>query len=135
MLLGAAMAGVAIENSMLGATHSAANPLTARHGIVHGHAVGLMLPAVLAWNAQDEDAHREYQHLARMIGLSSVSELALHLRSLLVAAGLPASLSACSIDASQIPTLAEEAARQWTAQFNPRLTTANDFAELYRAAF
>src|SRR5260221_2927754 len=33
MLLGAAFAGTAIENSMLGAAHSAANPLTARYGI------------------------------------------------------------------------------------------------------
>ncbi len=32
---------------MLGAAHSAANPLTAHYGIVHGQAVGLMLPAVM----------------------------------------------------------------------------------------
>src|SRR5271156_2176182 len=46
MLLGAALAGTAIENSMLGAAHAAANPLTARYGVVHGVAVGLMLPTV-----------------------------------------------------------------------------------------
>ena len=34
MQLGAAFAGTAIENSMLGAAHAAANPLTARFGIV-----------------------------------------------------------------------------------------------------
>ena len=38
MQLGAAFAGLAIENSMLGATHALANPLTARYGIVHGQA-------------------------------------------------------------------------------------------------
>jgi len=43
MLMGAALAGTAIENSMLGAAHSAANPLTAHYGIVHGQAVGMML--------------------------------------------------------------------------------------------
>src|SRR5208283_609997 len=43
MLLGAALAGLAIENSMLGAAHAAANPLTARYSVVHGQAVGLML--------------------------------------------------------------------------------------------
>src|SRR5258706_13505935 len=46
MLLGAALAGMAIENSMLGAAHAAANPLTAHFGIVHGQAVGLILPHV-----------------------------------------------------------------------------------------
>jgi alcohol dehydrogenase len=40
MLLGAAWAGTAIENSMLGAAHAAANPLTAHFGVTHGHAVG-----------------------------------------------------------------------------------------------
>jgi alcohol dehydrogenase len=52
MQLGAAFAGTAIENSMLGAAHAAANPLTAHFGVVHGQAVGLMLP-VVAFNARD----------------------------------------------------------------------------------
>ena len=52
MQLGAAFAGTAIENSMLGAAHAAANPLTAQYGIVHGQAVGLMLPAVMRFNAR-----------------------------------------------------------------------------------
>ncbi len=51
MQLGAAFAGMAIENSMLGAAHAAANPLTARFGLVHGTAVGLMLPHVVRFNA------------------------------------------------------------------------------------
>src|SRR5690606_25520674 len=46
MLLGAAFGGTAIENSMLGAAHSAANPLTAHFDVVHGWAVGIMLPHV-----------------------------------------------------------------------------------------
>ncbi|MFM7291129.1 MAG: iron-containing alcohol dehydrogenase, partial [Planctomycetia bacterium] len=49
--LGAAWAGLAIENSMLGAAHALANPLTAAHGIIHGQAVGLMLPHVVRFNA------------------------------------------------------------------------------------
>ena len=36
MLLGAHEAGIAIEQSMLGATHACANPLTARYGTTHG---------------------------------------------------------------------------------------------------
>src|SRR5439155_9710943 len=39
MQLGAYYAGVAIENSMLGATHACANPLTARYGTTHGVAI------------------------------------------------------------------------------------------------
>ena len=39
VLLGASHAGAAIEQSMLGAAHSMANPLTANRGVVHGQAV------------------------------------------------------------------------------------------------
>ena len=42
MLLGAHLAGAAIEASMLGAAHGLANPLTARYDITHGVAVAVM---------------------------------------------------------------------------------------------
>ena len=50
MLLGAHEAGIAIEQSMLGATHACANPLTARYGTTHGIAIAVMLPHVVRWN-------------------------------------------------------------------------------------
>src|SRR5690349_7218815 len=64
MLLGAAWAGTAIENSMLGAAHSAANPLTAHYGTPHGQAVGLMLPHVVRFNAHDPTAAQAYAEMA-----------------------------------------------------------------------
>ena len=56
MQLGACFAGLAIENSMLGATHALANPLTAEYGIPHGEAIGLLLAHVIRYNGQ------EYEH-------------------------------------------------------------------------
>ena len=50
MQLGAYWAGLAIENSMLGAAHACANPLTAHYSTEHGLAIGLMLPHVVRWN-------------------------------------------------------------------------------------
>jgi len=50
MQLGAFWAGLAIENSMLGATHACANPLTTNYNTEHGVAIGLMLPHVVRWN-------------------------------------------------------------------------------------
>src|SRR3984885_5294915 len=64
MLLGAALAGTAIENSMLGAAHAAANPLTAHFGLVHGQAVGMMLPWVVRFNGRDPAARQAYAELA-----------------------------------------------------------------------
>ena len=52
MLWGAHAAGIAIEQSMLGATHACANPLTARYGTTHGIAIAVMLPHVVRWNAE-----------------------------------------------------------------------------------
>ena len=143
MQLGAAYAGTAIENSMLGAAHSAANPLTARYGVIHGHAVGIMLPHVVRFNAQQPDAAATYAELARFAGLAScgdstakaIDALIGRIESLLKAAELTYSLSERNIPSSSLPKLAEEAAGQWTAQFNPRPVTASDFEAIYAAAF
>ncbi|MDD5261310.1 MAG: iron-containing alcohol dehydrogenase [Methylacidiphilales bacterium] len=123
MQLGAAHAGTAIENSMLGAVHSAANPLTAHFGIVHGHAVGLMLPAVVRFNAVDTPTKALYDQLSPRLG-----DL---LDDLFARTKLPKKLSDCGVPSTAIPKLAEEAARQWTAQFNPRPVKVADFIKLY----
>jgi len=142
MLLGAAWAGTAIENSMLGAAHAAANPLTAHFGVVHGHAVGLMLPHVVRFNAREPAAARAYAEVACAARLALPSEtseaatehLAGHLESLLDLAGLARPLAHCGVKSENLPALADEAARQWTAQFNPRPASVADFLELYTAA-
>ena len=121
-LLGAHLAGAAIEASMLGAAHACANPLTARFGVPHGVAVGLMLPHVVRFNG--EEIYRELQ-----------DGLAARLEELRVAACLPARLRDCGVDALSLPLLSEEAARQWTAAFNPRPVTAADLLSLYEEAF
>ena len=142
MQLGAAYAGAAVENSMLGAAHAAANPLTAHFGIVHGLAVGLMLPHVVRFNAGDSAAQLAYAALARAAGMISDSEsnavavLALgeRVENFLELARLPRTLAECGVAESALAMLAEEAARQWTAGFNPRRVTKDDFVKLYAAA-
>lgn len=122
MQLGAAFAGMAIENSMLGAAHSCANPLTARLGVTHGTAVSVMLPHVVRFNADPR-----YMELA--------SDLPGLLRELLAAAGVPARLRDHKVPRAVLPALAAEAAQQWTAQFNPRALSAGDCEALYEAAW
>ncbi len=142
MQLGAAYAGAAIENSMLGAAHAAANPLTAHFGIAHGEAVGLMLPHVVRFNADAAGAKAAYVTLARTTGIVSASEseaaavlgFCERLESLLALARLPRTLTECGVPETALESLAEEAARQWTAGFNPRSVTKDDFLTLYSAA-
>lgn len=133
--LGAAWAGMAIENAMLGAAHALANPLTAEHGIAHGQAVGLMLPQVIRFNATVVGDH--YAELAASAGLAdrSATGLAAWLEALLTRAGLNRSLLSCITTGPEtldIDRLAAAAAQQWTGSFNPRPCTAADFAVLYR---
>jgi len=135
MLLGAAYAGLAIENSMLGAAHSAANPLSARFGVTHGQAVGLMLPHVIRFNLQDHSARNHYNDLARHAGLDDADSLPDAIHELLIKAGLSTRLADLDVDPATFPALAEQAAQQWTARFNPRRITATDFASLYSLAY
>jgi alcohol dehydrogenase len=143
MQLGAAFAGVAIENSMLGAAHAAANPLTAHCGIVHGQAVGMMLPHVIRFNGADAAARRAYAELAVATGIASAGDSDEHALKILIArlevlldlAHIPRRLGDCGVERGHIPALAGEAARQWTAGFNPRPVAAEDFVKLYEAAF
>ncbi len=128
MQLGAAFAGTAIENSMLGIAHSCANPLTAHFGTVHGQAVGTMLPHVIRFNRQNEAAEKVYNELYPNGSLEDrVSEL-------LVAAKMDESATDLGLTESAIDQLSTEAASQWTAQFNPVQVDAEALAKVYRSA-
>ena len=126
MLLGAHLAGAAIENSMLGAAHACANPLTSRHGVIHGVAVGLMLSRVVEFNGQMVDT------LYRELCPSPLHERIIELKT---AAGLPKQLRDLQIDEANLPKLAQEAAMQWTAEFNPRRVGEVELLGLYEAAY
>lgn len=142
MLLGAAYAGLAIENSMLGAAHAAANPLTAHFGIIHGQAVGMMLPHIVRFNAEHSAARESYRELMTFADRiepeanaeQAVATLVSCLQDCLLIAGLPSNLIECGVHENAISMLATDAAKQWTATFNPRPVTAGDFERMYRNA-
>ncbi|MEY2598627.1 MAG: hypothetical protein RLZZ244_1841 [Verrucomicrobiota bacterium] len=136
MQLAAAYAGIAIENSMLGCAHSAANPLTAHYQVVHGQAVGRMLPHVVRRNAlKSPEAAQGYLEHARAAGMESVAELVERLEAIVREAGLFSTLSELGVSRVKLGELAKEASKQWTAQFNPVEYTVADFEELYLEAF
>ena len=137
MLLGASLSGMAIEHSMLGATHALSNPLTARFGITHGVAISLLLPHVVRYNGTVCEA--DYQELAEISekgsgssGRETIASCIEYFRDL---AGLPRRLSECGVPEECIPALAEEAAQQWTAQFNPRTVDSLELEALYKCAY
>ena len=135
MMLGAHWAGAAIERSMLGATHACANPLTARYGIVHGVAIGVLLPHVIRFNAATNTA--AYLELSTALSTTgdSVTAVAERIEILLRESSMPTSLSALGVARDDLPSMAAAAALHKTAQFNPRSVTAADLLRLYEAAF
>ena len=140
MQLGAFYAGVAIENSMLGATHACANPLTARYGTAHGAAIAMLLPSVVRWN--ESVAADDY---ARLLRWSSVADktndfspteaLARRLEELAEAGGLRQQLRTTGVKEAEITELASEAAEQWTGTFNPRPFNKEGAIEVYQCVY
>jgi alcohol dehydrogenase len=138
MLVGAHFAGIAIEGSMLGATHACANPLSARYGTTHAVAIGVMLPHVVRWNSEPVDTR--YAELLSATGRSpepgrAAEALAQRLEELARMGGLPQTLSEIGVRPDDVGWLAENAATQWTGTFNPRPFDAASATELYEKAF
>ena len=140
MQLGAYFAGVAIENSMLGATHACANPLTAHYGTTHGASIAMLLPSVVRWNAPVAAAR--YAELLKLSSANgganendSTESLARRLEELAMAGGLDRTLGGAGVPLSDLSMLAEEAAEQWTGRFNPRPFDSKGALEVYQCAF
>ena len=138
MHLGAFYGGVAIEQSMLGAAHACANPLTARYQLTHGTALAILLPHVVRWNAavsgelyrdlvaegmnMPKDGHPGDQLADRLVAIGK-------------AGGLPSSLRDAGVQKVDLLTLADDAGKQWTGTFNPRTLSATDALEVYQCAY
>ncbi len=131
MQIGAAYAGVAIENSMLGAAHALANPLTASFGTAHGQAVGLMLPHVVRFNgSQNKHCEETYSSMG-----GSSQALAETLTGFCEHVGLKTRLSEIGVNQQQLPQLAAAAAKQWTGTFNPIKVDEASLLQIYQKAF
>lgn len=143
MQLGACLAGLAIENSMLGAAHAMANPLTAEYGITHGDAVAVMLPHVVRHNGADQEVEPQYQDLVLATAFdrntpdqrAGAAGLAQFLADAAAKAGLAMNLRDQGVAFDRLPDLAADAAKQWTGSFNPVEISVDGFRRLYEQAF
>ena len=147
MQWGACLAGMAIENSMLGGAHALANPLTATYDIVHGQAVAVMLPHIVRHNTvtHQADYAELWQIYSEQTGTSvpggeealsngGAEALVQWLRSIVARSGLAVTLRELHVESERLDELAERATAQWTGQFNPRPLTQDDYRQLYQAA-
>ena len=136
--LGAFYAGIAIEQSMLGAAHALANPLTAHFGMTHGEALAVLLPHVVRWN--DASDHTLYQpFVVETLNGQLDKEYGNHLAERLVEIGkhaaFPARLRDAGVAKDALESLANAAGEQWTGTFNPRPFGKAGALEVYQCAY
>src|SRR4029077_20240955 len=114
---------------------------TASFDVPHGQAVGVMLPHVIRFNAVAvENQYHDFLHesqdgspLPKLEG--GVDGLSDFVSRLLAKAGLATTLRSLSVDPLKLPQLATQAAKQWTAGFNPRQVGEEELLGLYQQAY
>jgi 4-hydroxybutyrate dehydrogenase len=129
----AAMMGAVAFQKGLGACHSLAHPLSSEHGLHHGLANALCLPAVLRFNAAA--VPERVAHVSLLLGGAAeplaCATAVVDLRARL---GLPSGLGSVGIQASHLDVLADKALADACHQSNPRETSRDDLLTLYQAS-
>ena len=138
--LASTMTGVAFNMNANAIVHAASTPVTAHHGVPHGVANAIFMPAGLDFlrPACEPKLGEIAEALGEGVDGLDVGEAAARgvdaVRRLLRDVELPASLREWGIDpdAFDIPTLVEDAMKSRNITTNPREVTRDDLAELYR---
>lgn len=138
MALGQYVAGMGFSNVGLGLVHGMAHPLGAFYNVPHGVANAILLPTVMAWNA--DYTGEKYRDIARAMGVTEVDSLTLaQAREAAVGAvkqlcrdvGIPASLREVGLNPDDVPALAQAALDDVCTGGNPREATLDAIAALY----
>lgn len=137
--LASTMTGIAFNMNANAIVHAASTPVTAHHGVPHGVANAIFLPAGLDFlrPACEEKLQDVAVALGEDVAGLPAGEAAVRgveaVRSLLRAVELPATLRAFGLDPAEldIPTLVEDAMKSRNITNNPRPVTRRDLAELY----
>lgn len=137
LMLNAAMtAGLAFTNVSLGITHSIAHGMGSLFNMPHGLANAILLPYIVSFNSQDEEALAIYEALAINLG---EDELSVALFELNKAVEIPLSLNAKitneSLFLEKLDTLVEFALKDGCTKTNPILPTKTNLKNIILAAY
>jgi alcohol dehydrogenase class IV len=130
-MMKAAMMGAVAFQKGLGACHSLAHPLSSEKGLHHGLSNALCLPAVVDFN---ESAAKTRLDRVRTILDAKAKSCGEAVRALRARLGLPGGLKSEGVSEADIPKLADKAFEDACHRSNPRPTTRDDLAALYRAS-
>ena len=139
MALGQYVAGMGFSNVGLGIVHSMAHPLGALYDTPHGVANAIILPVVMAYNA--EATGEKYREIAKAMGVPGTEKMSQKeyraaaieaVRKLGEDVGIPANLKDI-VKEEDIPFLAQSAYDDACRPGNPRDTSVEELAALYRS--
>lgn len=139
MALGQYVAGMGFSNVGLGIVHSMAHPLGALYDTPHGVANAIILPTVMKYNA--EATGEKYREIARAMGVENVDSMTQEeyrraaidaVQKLSEDVGIPADLKEI-VKEEDIPFLAQSAYDDACRPGNPRDTSVEEIAQLYRS--
>ena len=139
LALGQYVAGMGFSNVGLGIVHSMAHPLGALYDTPHGVANAIILPTVMEYNAPATG--EKYREIARAMGVQGVDSMTQEeyrkaaidaVRKLSEDVGIPADLKAI-VKEEDIPFLAQSAYDDACRPGNPRETSVEEIAELYKS--
>lgn len=142
MALGQYIAGMGFSNVGLGLVHGMAHPLGAFYGTAHGVANAVLLPHIMAYNA--EYTGEKYRHIAAALGVSNMNDVPISMaRKAAIDAvfqlnsdvGIPASLREVGMLEADIDALAEAALADVCTGGNPREAHLDDIKQLYRSIY
>ncbi len=136
------IAGMGFSNVGLGIVHSMAHPLGAFYDTPHGVANALLLPYVMAYNA-DSQARPKYLGIARAMGVDTTGmtvdegvEAAIGaVRALSLSINIPQRLHEIGVREEDLHDLAVAAFHDVCTGGNPRPTSIEEIEELYRTAY
>lgn len=138
MALGQYIAGMGFSNVGLGVVHSMAHALGAVYDTPHGVANAILLPTVMAYNASSTGD--KYKYIAAAMGVKGTEAMSEEeyrqaavdaVQQLSIDVGIPADLKEI-VKPEDIPFLAESALADACCPGNPRDTTAEEIAALYK---
>lgn len=142
MALGQYVAGMGFSNVGLGIVHAMAHPLGAFYDTPHGVANAVILPYVMAYNA--DATGEKYREIARAMGVSGVDTMSQEeyrqaavdaVKQLSADVGIPKTLREIGVKEEDLPALAESAFADACAPGNPKDASVADILELYKSIY
>ncbi len=139
MALGQYVAGMGFSNVGLGIVHSMAHPLGALYDTPHGVANAIILPTVMEYNAPATGD--KYKYIAQAMGVEGTEDMTQEqyrkaaidaVKKLSEDVGIPKDLKEI-VKEEDIPFLSQSAYDDACRPGNPRDTSVEEIAELYRS--